>query len=270
MKRSSSKPEFLSTAVLVASSLMSVALGACGSATDGADSRRQDAGEVDGGRHDAGRDTGPSDAGSSDAGRTDAGSTDAGPTDAGRTDAGSTDAGSIDAHGFAIRKPALRTVPCDLPYCPDPATALDEDYLCTFKYGTVDGFLYVQATPKRFIYSNACEFETVGGWVSVDGGVTAVESSYDFGGNHHNDGIIFSYLGQRYRFYHSSFGFGWHACQPMDCIQLMTGDAVSKDGCDAKRSLPIVCVSVTADGGVPPLVDSYAKCAGDPNRGDGG
>lgn len=265
MKNSLSKPEFLSTAALFALALMSVALGACGSATDGADSGRQDAGEVDGGRRDTGQDAGPSDAGSSDAGRTDAGS-----TDAGRTDAGSSDAGSTDVHGFAIRKPALRTVPCDLPYCPDPATAPDEDYLCVFKHGSIDGFLYVQATPKRFKFSNACEFETVGGWVSVGGQVTAIESSYDFGGNHHNDSITFSYLGQRYRFYHSSFGFGWHACQPMDCIQLMTGDAVSQDGCGANRSLPIVCVSVTADGGVPPLVDSYAKCPGDPNVGDGG
>lgn len=256
MNDSSSKSEVLSTAALFALVLMSIALGAaCGSAHDGADSGRQDAADVDGGGRDTGRDAGPSDAGSSDAGR---------------TDAGSTDAGSTDAHGFVIRKPELHTVPCDLPYCPDPPTARDEDYLCTFKHGSIDGFLYVQATPKRFIFSTACEFETVGGWVSIGGQVTAVESSYSFGGNHHNDSITFSYLGQRYNFYHSSFGFGWHACQPMDCIQLMTGNTVSQDGCGANRSLPIVCVSVSADGGVPPLVDSYAKCYGDPNVGDGG
>jgi hypothetical protein len=269
--------------------LLSLAPAACGPAKDGSEpdaatdggSEGLDSGRDAGHSDAAQQDAGPRDAGSTDAGRTDAGSADAGSTDAGRTDAGSADAGSTDAgrtdagqtdqHGFVIRKPVLRKIPCDEPICANPTSSvLDEDYLCTFKHGSINGFLYSQATPVRDLVIAGCKFETVGTWVSVDGHATPVKSSYDPGGNHHNDSITFTYAGQDYRYYHSSFAVGWRACQPMDCIQLLTGEAVDQDGCGPNRSIPIVCVRVAEDGTTPPLVDEYAKCPGDPNAKAGG
>lgn len=256
----SPKHEHLFAAACAALVFLWLALAACGSANGGPEPGPADAaGGADAGALDSGWDASRSDAGRSDAGAVDAGA-----------DAGFADSGRIDEHGFAIRTPLVRTIPCGGPFCPDPVTAPDEDHLCTFKVGSVDGFLYFQATPLRFVAMQGCEYETVGGWVSVGGRVTSVECSYDFGGNHHNDSVTFTYSGQTYRYYHSSLGVGWRACQPMDCIQLMTGNAVTEDGCGPGRSIPIVCVRVAADGTTAPLVDHYAKCPGDPNAKDGG
>jgi hypothetical protein len=255
------KGEHNVTSIFFVLALLSLAPAACGPAKD--DSQPDAAADGGPGGLDSGRDSGHS-----DAGQQDAGSRDSGSTDAGSTDAGSTDAGQTDERGFVIRKPVLRTIPCAAPVCPRPtSTVWDEDYLCTFKHGSINGFLYSQATPVRDFIMGGCEYETVGIWVSVDGQATSVTGSYDPGGNHHNDSVTFTYAGQKYRYYHSSFGVGWRACRPMDCVQLLTGESVAEDGCGSSRSIPIVCVRV-ADGGT--LVDEFEKCPGDPNAKAGG
>jgi hypothetical protein len=91
--------------------------------------------------------------------------------------------------------------------------------------------------------------------------------SYDWGGNHHNDAIEFDAAGKHWRAYHSSFGFGWRQCQPMDCLQQTqgVGGTVIEDGCTKERTLPAVCRPIKADGSYDALVDSFKPCLGDPN-----
>ena len=71
--------------------------------------------------------------------------------------------------------------------------------------------------------------------------------------------------GTSYRYYHSSFGFGWRRCQPMDCVQELRSDGVVDDGCTPARTRPIVCVEIAEDGTEPALLDTFEKCLGDPD-----
>ncbi|MGC4117422.1 MAG: hypothetical protein QM765_23250 [Myxococcales bacterium] len=193
---------------------------------------------------------------------------DAGPTsrDGGRPDGSEVDAGPGDERGFHVRKPVMRTIPCQANTGCTTEELPDHDHVCTLVHGTLDGFLYVQATPvEERGFAGGPRYETAGAWVSVGGVATFVSATYDSGGNHRNDWITFEYQGQSYKTYHSSFGWGWRVCQPMDCLQLLSGETVTEDGCTKDRTLPIVCVDVADDGTIPPLVDHFAKCPGDPN-----
>ena len=66
--------------------------------------------------------------------------------------------------------------------------------------------------------------------------------------------------GSRFTWDHSTFGFGFRACQPPDCLRVEEEDAF-EDGCSPERTLPEICVAVVDP--VPPLVDTFAPCAGD-------
>jgi hypothetical protein len=95
--------------------------------------------------------------------------------------------------------------------------------------------------------------------------VSAVANlDYNWGGNHHNDSLEFDFGGRHFRGYHSSFGWGWRQCRPMDCLVVttMTGDPV-EDGCTCDRTVPLVCVQVLPDGTWPALVDTFEVCPGD-------
>ncbi|HPA58115.1 MAG TPA: hypothetical protein PLT70_11890, partial [bacterium] len=108
---------------------------------------------------------------------------------------------------------------------------------------------------------------SVGSWISFDGAVSEITgANYDWGGNHHNDFLEFSYSGKKFKIYHSSFGYGWRSCQNMDCMQV--GDPVTEDGCTKERTLPSVCQEVSADGTVGSFEDTFEPCAGDPNYED--
>jgi hypothetical protein len=85
--------------------------------------------------------------------------------------------------------------------------------------------------------------------------------AYDAGGNHRNDYFSFTLEGVRYMYNHSSFGFGFRVCQPVDCI-VREADGVVTDGCQPERTLPEACIAVSAP--LPELVDNFAVCAGDP------
>ena len=188
---------------------------------------------------------------------------DRGPSDAGGVDSGPC---TVDSRGFCIRVPQTRDVPWT-DYMGDPQILpmLDVDFVCTLDYGSLHGFIYVQsrATTCQF----GCEMAIDGAWISV-GGVTApITASYNWGGNHRNDAIRVNYDDKVFNYYHSSIGFGWRACHEPDCTQVyqVDGTTLIDDGCTMTRTLPQVCVLVDEQGAVPPLVDDFTHCLGDPN-----
>jgi hypothetical protein len=182
------------------------------------------------------------------------------------TDATQTEPGD---YGFTYRVPQQHTVVCKNPVFPsDPQKLWDTDWLCTFAYGAESGFVYVQGTPVDCNpYNTELPVLAAQAWFSDGTKVTKLASvEYDWGGNHHNDMAVFEWKGLSYKTYHSSFGSGWRSCQPMDCLVVsQPGGALVEDGCTAERTLPIVCVPIGADGGHAALVDTFAKCDGDPN-----
>jgi hypothetical protein len=174
-------------------------------------------------------------------------------------------------YGFDLRVPGTQSLECtageDLP--PEVWDVEDMDYLCTFAYGGVEGHLYLQATPASCVimWGPMAEYD-VQAWLEVDGTVTPLQApGYDYGGNHHNDSLTFDLDGQHFKYYHSSFGWGWRSCQEPDCIQILDDDGftVLEDGCTTDRSLPIVCRLVGNDGHIKTLDDTFKKCLGDPN-----
>ena len=143
------------------------------------------------------------------------------------------------------------------------------DWLCTFAHGGQSGYLYMQGSPKDCTCTMGCTptFATQA-WLSIDGKVTEVTpASYDWGGNHNNDSLEFAFGGKAFKAYHSSFGFGWRKCQPMDCLQVedKIAGTVSEDGCTKARTLPIACVPIEKDGTHAALTDTFKPCPGDPN-----
>lgn len=210
----------------------------------------------------------PADGGSADA----APAGDAAPTDAEPL----VDSGvRIDERGFPIRVPQRRTVPCNdrgSGGCQGESTeSEDVDFVCTLRHGSRDQLIYVQSRPTRLDASLGIFplpiYQRDGAWVS-DG--TQVVSSghggfYDYGGGHHNDALTLELGDVTYRYYHSSFGFGFRRCQEMDCVQSFAPGASTPtdDGCTRDRTLPVVCVRVAADGTVPALTDTFMRCAGD-------
>ncbi len=199
-------------------------------------------------------------------------SPDLAPTDPGADLPPGDDGSWLDPHGFRIRVPLPRTIPIEGPGGQTGTTqASDLDWVCTLKYDDVDGFLYLQLRPlkDRGWVLGGITYQADGAWVSVGGTVTPVEASYDVGGNHRNDWILLAWAGSSVRYYHSSMGRSWRKCQPPDCLQISAGDGtgpILQDGCTPERTLPVVCVNVQPDGTVPPLVDTFQKCPGDPGR----
>lgn len=187
---------------------------------------------------------------------------------------------------FPIRTPASHEIEC---VGTGNVTFWDTDYVCRVPLNTTSLELYVQATPtdcQAVFDSGYPIFDDVNVWYKVDGTGDAwpTPGAYDWGGNHHNDQIKFAYDGTRYVLWHSSLGFGWHACAPPDCLLTCEPTATfetcdylggfSVDGCDREPGgppppAPVICVAVNADGSVPPLDDPWAgadpllPCAGD-------
>lgn len=172
-------------------------------------------------------------------------------------------------YGFSIRTPQNHTLTCKTDMGDIQQDYRDADHLCSFSYNGVKGYIYIMASVKGclpYSYSPLPDYETVA-QISIDGKVSALEkAAYDFGGNHHNDWFTFTYSGTNYKYYHSSFGYGWRSCQPMDCLQTLDDMSQLKDdGCTAERKIPVICVLINDDGTYPALVDTFAKCPGDSN-----
>ncbi len=174
-------------------------------------------------------------------------------------------------YGFDMHTTVSHALPCEVdPFsCPDGSIAVSEvAYVCTLTGGVggdgVDGVVYVHALPTSlntggFPFAN---YDDVRAFLSRDGVITSVEATYDFGGNHHNDLFTVDVNGARYTFNHSSIGFGFRVCQPPDCLLVERDGAAVVDGCNPERTLPEACIEVANP--LPPLVDNFAVCAGDP------
>lgn len=152
-----------------------------------------------------------------------------------------------------------------------------QDWICTFKYADLEGFVYVQGSPTD------CQAVGMGmnPEISVDTAVLYVNGkyatpknlSYEWGGNHHNDKFRFTYEGKVYEYFHSSYGFGGRSCQEMDCIRVFESDGTTliEDGCktfdedlSAVRSLPVVCrFASLEDGSFGDFTDTFELCNGD-------
>jgi hypothetical protein len=167
--------------------------------------------------------------------------------------------------GFAIRAPRARDVPCnDALDCPTGSRSVnDADFVCSLTTDGHDAVVYLRATPTAIAGAFPLPvYDEVTAFIAEDGAVSVIDDAgYDFGGNHHNDSFFVVVAGVRYTFNHSSFGFGFRACQPPDCLQREAG-ANFTDGCNPDRTLPEACIAVSDP--LAPLVDNFATCAGDP------
>lgn len=146
------------------------------------------------------------------------------------------------------------------------------DFLCTLK--TVGESTYVYArmdqTGTKSVGIATIPVYTVAlAKMSVNGAVTDLTNPrYDYGSGHNIDSLRFDDQGKTYEYYHSSLGFGYRPCQPMDCVNIYApgGTTPTTDGCTAARAQPEVCVLIKADGTHDPLVDKFKKCPGDSNK----
>ena len=180
---------------------------------------------------------------------------------------GSGGSGGTGEFGFEFRLPETHAFWCVNPDFPDgrEVEGPDSDWLCTFSDGGVQGYIYVQSTPTDIHQLCTPIFTTVQAQISIDGEVWALQDAqYDWGGNHHNDSLVFEYNGKSYEYYHSSFGSGWRACHPMDCMRVDDGQTLD-DGCTTERTRPVICVQIQEDGSHDELVDTFEPCPGDPN-----
>jgi hypothetical protein len=167
-------------------------------------------------------------------------------------------------YGFSYRVPGSHQFECT----GEPVDVPDQDWLCTFSQGDRLAYVYVQATPVGV----ACVLASYGNYevgvaqISIDGVVSPLaDAAYDWGGGHHNDSLSFTYEGKTYKYYHSSFGFGFRKCQSMDCVNVYAPGSMTPEveGCGSDRSLPEVCVLIDAERNHEPLVDEFMKCPGD-------
>lgn len=181
---------------------------------------------------------------------------------------GSTGAGG--EYGFTYRSPGSHTVSCTgATGVMTVDAAPDMDWLCTFNQANQKGYVYIRAT----VTSAEClgmgaipVYTTELAQLSIDGVVTSLANAqYNYGGNHNNDYVTFDYQAASYKYYHSSFGWGWHACHPMDCVNIYAAGSTTPttEGCTSVRSLPEICVPIEAGGTHAPLVDTFEKCPGD-------
>jgi hypothetical protein len=176
--------------------------------------------------------------------------------------------GSTGEFGFAYSKPGSNQVSCN-----DPSAGTlkqdvpDADWLCTFHVGGKLAYVYAQAnTTGAQCIMSLIPLYSATAQISVDGVVSALSSvQYDAGGRHHNDSLQFDYQGKTYKYYHSSFGFGWHACQSMDCLNVygQGTTVVESEGCTSARTLPEICVPIDVNATHAALVDAFKKCPGD-------
>ena len=151
-----------------------------------------------------------------------------------------------------------------------------KDWICSFKYAGMEGYVYVQAsptgcTPHWGFYPD----------MSVDSAVLYVNGKYetlndvvyDWGGNHHNDSFRFSYDGKVFEYARSSINFAFRPCHEMDCLSVYEADGTTRieDGCNMYgddlgkvRQLPIVCrFANVEDGSFGDFSDNFELCPGD-------
>jgi hypothetical protein len=204
--------------------------------------------------------------GSTNGGKGGARPTGGGGNDAGESGSDNGGAGGSNSgdYGFSYRKPGSQEFSCrDM-----PVEVPDADWLCTFHIEDRVAYVYAQATAIRVncVLSPFGTYEVELAQISIDGVVSPLANAkYDWGGGHHNDSLSFDYEGKTYKYYHSSIGFGFRSCQPMDCLNVYARGATTPEteGCSKARALPEVCVPIEPGGTHDPLIDTFQRCAGD-------
>lgn len=242
---------------------VSLALAACGSSTSSSAALPDVTADV--ATQDLAADVAPADTAVADVGA-DTVAQDVAAADA-PADVAAADVAPAKDFGFTVRKPQDHTVQCK------DSTSLqqaDLDWICSINVKGNKGWIYVQGDPVGCTSGGMSNNPTFlsKGWFSSDKGVVPLSAaSYDWGGNHHNDSLSLTLGSLFLKAYHSSFGFGWRACQNIDCLQVLesAGGTPTEDGCTKERTLPIVCSQVQADGSYDALTDLFKPCPGDPN-----
>ncbi len=157
-----------------------------------------------------------------------------------------------------------------------------KDWICSFKYAGMEGYVYVQASPTGCT-SHWGFYPDIG----VDSAVIYVNGkyetlndvTYDWGGNHHADSFRFSYDGKVFEYSRSSInGFAFRPCHEMDCLKVYEADGTTliEDGCNINgddlskvRQLPIVCRFANVDdGSFGDFTDNFELCPGDSRLSD--
>jgi hypothetical protein len=150
-----------------------------------------------------------------------------------------------------------------------------KDWICTFKYGEREGFIYAQGTPTGCTQSMGLDpvYSTDTAIMYIDGKYTPItDLVYDVGGNHRNDSFRFTFDGKVYEYDHSSYGWGYRKCHTMDCLRVYEADGKTEilDGCASfdedlnnVRKLPIVCRFADEEGKFDDFTDTFEICEGD-------
>jgi hypothetical protein len=174
-----------------------------------------------------------------------------------------------ESDGFEIRKPSERTLTCGT----STPKVFDMDMVCESGNDSLHASVYVQSVPVSCGPLSALNYTVEAAWIKVAEGIQPLtQVLYDGGGNHKNDRIVFEWKGKFYSFYHSSFGFGWRACAPLDCMQICEDkecrtvlyDGCNRTTCAGPPALKVVCAVVTTKGTVPELLDPWRQQSGTP------
>ncbi len=175
--------------------------------------------------------------------------------------------------GFDMRVPQTHIVKCpsEDPNMPEEIEQEDVDWICTFDHENVKGYIYLQFTPVScvdFGMSTGTKFEAKTAVLSISGKLSQLSlADYDWGGNHHNDSMGFAFDGTTFRYDHSTYGWGYRKCQPMDCMQTYQSQngGLLVDGCTKERKLPVVCHPVQKDETyeATDFEDHFQRCPGD-------
>jgi hypothetical protein len=142
------------------------------------------------------------------------------------------------------------------------------DFLCTLKAVGESTYVYArmdQTGTKSVGIATIPVYTVALAKISISGAVTDLTNArYDYGSGHNIDSLRFDYQGKTYEYYHSSLGFGYRPCQPMDCINIYApaGTTPTTEGCSSARALPEICVPIKPDGTHDALKDTFKKCPG--------
>jgi hypothetical protein len=173
-----------------------------------------------------------------------------------------------DADTFSIRVPSKKTVVCSRG---GAIEVWDLDFVCDCRNDSLQAAIYMQTRPDSCaLYPY---YSVVGAWIKINGKISPLQSAfYNYGGNHHNDMLLFTYGGHTYGIFHSSLGYGGRCCTSPDCMQICVDDqcrtikfnGCARQACADRPALKVTCVQVQSDGSVPPLLDPWVAHTGSP------
>ena len=141
----------------------------------------------------------------------------------------------------------------------------EKDLICSFKYDSEEGFVYVQSNPAKCIGSELTPvYDVHKAEFFVNGSKQEItDVKYYGGGSHGTYSIRFTYKGKVFDYGYSTMGMGGRPCQDVDCMNVYEADGKTlvHNGCvNRERSLPVVCRHAKKDGTFTSFEDSYHIC----------